>query len=142
MITFPWWNKPPEGQHVYWFEIEHLLAPYAHQGLPQASSDKEYLLPNDPAALIRRSNVHRIRTIPDKLDCNHLVTIFRGWLAKKKWNVFCAIVRLEGHTVAGFIQHDGIDFSSRKAILKNKRIELWDVQAVKKIDGEILGLWV
>jgi hypothetical protein len=127
MIRFPW-NKPPEGKTVYWFEIEHLLAPYAHQGLPQACSDLSYLLPYDPAALIRRSGAHKLNPIPEKRDCNHFVDALRGWLAKKGWGVLCAHVRLWDHAVAGFV--------------RGGRLELWDVQMVCRIDGEILGVWV
>lgn len=128
MIRFPW-NKPPQGKHVYWFEIEPILQPYAHQGLPQACSDLAYLLPDDPETLIRRSNAHKMTYIHNKRDCNHYVDLLRGWLAKKGWGVFCAHVRLWDHAVAGFICKGGL--------------ALWDVQLVEKINRtEIQGLWV
>lgn len=139
---WPFSVKEPTGRRCPWWIVEMMIRQWGHPALDPTVADAQYLLPDDPGALIRRSNAHRQRYKKESRDCDDMVRILRGWLSQKGLgHIFCAELRVcipNSRTPKNSKRHAAAGFIGR-----NDRLYAWDVQTAGVLENaKILGLWV
>ncbi len=126
---WPFSVKEPAGRRCPWWIVGMMIRQWGHPNLDPVVADAEYLLPDDPAGLIRKYT-SRKRYIADKRDCDDFVRIVRGNLSNAGLgHVLAMDVRTPGHSCLGFIGRDD-------------RVRLFNAQTGEPETADILGLWV
>lgn len=102
-----WFGLNIKGRTVSWLEIKSIIE--SQYTGPLFWRDAEYVIPNDPSYILRKSPSINFEYIPNARDCDDGNRILRGWLSQKGYgNVVAMDVAVifpggNAHALIGFI---------------------------------------
>ena len=116
MWPFTW--KPKISETINSFELIKRLQVIAPSDCSILCRDTKYLIPANPADIMKRSPAKRYEYEKESRDCEDFVRITRGWLSQKNLgNLLCIDCKIklyngDRHALCAFLVDDKIVFGA------------------------------